>query len=180
MGWTGVYTAMPRTINAVREFLEEELDVKIVSMKFGRAWGIITEKTIKNRWPKDGKDRSYLINLIVCILWRQTAAEIMYKDMDESVGPFYYDIPMKWINLPCKVANQKWREKVRGYNRERAYINKMIRNLKPGDTVWTGGTEGIYTFTRMIRTMILAENYKSGTEYRIPRRLILDINKKVA
>ena len=172
MGWTGVYVAVPRTMRAAREFLERETGYKIVSMKFGVAWGLITEETIRNRWPQDGKDRSHLHNLIVCILWRNRAGEFMYKEMSEDMGPFYYNIPLKYVDLPCKVANREWREKVRLFHQKQSYINRMVRKLKYGDTIRTIAAS--YRFQRMHRTMIIVQD-NCGKLWRVSRKHILEI-----
>ena len=35
-----------------------------------------------------------------------------YKPMEESVGPYYYSCPMKYLTLVPEVANQAWRDEV--------------------------------------------------------------------
>lgn len=35
-----------------------------------------------------------------------------YKPMDESVGPYYYSCPMKYLKMVPEIANQEWRDKV--------------------------------------------------------------------
>lgn len=42
-----------------------------------------------------------------------------YKAMDESMGPYYYDCPLSFLKL-APVANQKWRDTVIAYHKEKA------------------------------------------------------------
>lgn len=44
-----------------------------------------------------------------------------YKDMDESMGPFYYDVPLDWLEKALEVSPE-WREKVRELHRYRNQI----------------------------------------------------------
>jgi len=38
-----------------------------------------------------------------------------YKDMDESMGPFYYSCPLKYLAM-VPVANESWRDGVKNYH----------------------------------------------------------------
>jgi hypothetical protein len=42
-----------------------------------------------------------------------------YKDMCESVHPYYYSCPLKYLELVPEVANQEWRDKVTKYHATR-------------------------------------------------------------
>ena len=45
-----------------------------------------------------------------------------YKDMDETCGPYYYDCPMKILNLLTETESEyanNWRENVRLYHEKR-------------------------------------------------------------
>lgn len=44
-----------------------------------------------------------------------------YKDMDESVGPFYYSCPLSYLEMVPVVSNEEWRQCVRDFHeRQRA------------------------------------------------------------
>lgn len=52
-----------------------------------------------------------------------------YKDMDESMHPYYYSCPLKYLDM-VPVACEKWREGVRKYHAERAAIKAQRKALK--------------------------------------------------
>ena len=54
------------------------------------------------------KDRYILVAMIRC--QKSLPQPWGYKDMDESVHPFYYGCPLKYFALVPKVTNQKWRD----------------------------------------------------------------------
>lgn len=62
-----------------------------------------------------------------------------YKDMDESMGPCYYDCPLSFLEqVPLNPAYQYaagWREKVRQFHADR----EARKSLKPGDHVEYAG-----------------------------------------
>lgn len=48
-----------------------------------------------------------------------------YKEMDESVGPYYYDCPLSYLDLASEPVNDSariWREKVRAHHSSKAKI----------------------------------------------------------
>ena len=54
-----------------------------------------------------------------------------YKDMDESVGPFYYSCPLGYLDKVPVVTNPVWRDCVRSYHAELAAKRqaKRLRGL---------------------------------------------------
>lgn len=53
-----------------------------------------------------------------------------YKDMCESMGPYYYDCPLKFLKM-VPVANAEWREKVRAFHS----MKKNAPQFTTGDRV---------------------------------------------
>ena len=63
-----------------------------------------------------------------------------YKDMDESVGPYYYDCPLSYLDLATEPLNETaavWRAKVRMYWEQRKQLSKPCAGM----IVTVGGTE---------------------------------------
>lgn len=60
-----------------------------------------------------------------------------YKDMDESMGPCYYDCPERILaqSDDTSEGGTQWRENCRKYRKERAVRREWAKSLKPGDTV---------------------------------------------
>lgn len=46
-----------------------------------------------------------------------------HKTMDESMAPFYYSCPLKFLDM-APVANEKWREEVRNWHAVRKVTNR--------------------------------------------------------
>ena len=54
-----------------------------------------------------------------------------YKDMDESMGPYNYDCPLKFLDM-APVANEKWREGVRAFHTKAASKRSVLKGLAVG------------------------------------------------
>lgn len=66
--------------------------------------------------------------LIFLVSWSKDYDNFAYKDMDETVNPYYYDCPLKIFNLLTDLINQneyskEWRKKVLEYHS----INKEVK-----------------------------------------------------
>lgn len=58
-----------------------------------------------------------------------------YKDMDESMGPCYYDCPLKFFDMvPCPEYGyaKEWREKVRAFHAAKAAKASKLKGLAVG------------------------------------------------
>jgi hypothetical protein len=70
-------------------------------------------------------------NWIACNLleyWRKPCEGWAYKDMDESMGPFYYSCPLGYLDLAPE-KNAEWREKVRKYHQDRKCPFKLRKGM---------------------------------------------------
>ena len=66
-------------------------------------------------FTQDGAETSPKQRWIGCDLLRYQVDGWGYKDMDESMGPFYYSCPLKYLRMvPLDVygGNAEWREQV--------------------------------------------------------------------
>ena len=62
------------------------------------------------------------IQFITCYLLKKTNGHWGYKDMDETVGPFYYSCPLSYLDAagdPSNELSARWRKKVRTYHAQR-------------------------------------------------------------
>lgn len=50
-----------------------------------------------------------------------------YKSMDESVGPYYYGCPLKYLDMVPEVTNPAWREVVRDHWANRKKVKRDSR-----------------------------------------------------
>lgn len=86
-----------------------------------------------------------------------------YKDMDESMGPYYYDCPLELLDqagpTPHETA-QRWREKVRAMHARKA------RKLEVGTKIQMYGNT--YTVVETGRRKIIRR--EDGRVFRLSRR----------
>lgn len=86
-----------------------------------------------------------------------------YKDMAESMHPFYYTCPLGYLDM-VPVACEDWREKVREYHA------KQLRKYEVGQVVeLINSTIPRATITS---SRPLCGEYR-GTTYRIPKKMIV-------
>lgn len=78
----------------------------------GTLW-MVWEQT----FTKDGVETNKKC-FIECDLLRCTGGEWGYKDMEESMHPYYYNCPMKYLSM-TPVECPEWREGVQEYHRKR-------------------------------------------------------------
>lgn len=67
----------------------------------------------------------------ICLLRKDRNAGWGYKNMSESMHPYNYDCPLKFLKMAPTVASQDWRDNVEAHHaRKRAQASP----LQPGDT----------------------------------------------
>jgi hypothetical protein len=167
MGWTGV-PFHTKSLSLIRKKLEEETGVKIFKHGLGLSYGVY------NKAPYQ--------NLLVVILWRNSRNELSWKDMDESIGPYYYDIPMKWLNAPT--AGFKPNEKYRNTCKLKALQEKMkkelVKNMKEGDTfIYDTERKGVYLKPSSRKNHILFKGEDSSVTWSLPLKRIHNINGQI-
>ena len=89
-----------------------------------------------------------------------------YKDMDESVHPYYYTCPLSYLDM-APVASQDWRDKVIEYHAQL----KAAGQFKVGDTVTLIGKTipQVMLVGKAKRTWI---GQYDGRRYRISKSII--------
>jgi hypothetical protein len=53
-----------------------------------------------------------------------------YKDMEESMGPYFYSCPLKYLDMVPQVASESWREGVRQYHARQLEKRRSRRAAK--------------------------------------------------
>ncbi len=98
-----------------------------------------------------------------------------YKDMEESVHPYYYDCPLKYLDMVPEVASQEWRDGVRAYHAKKNAKAKIA----VGDTV--------KLVNAIVPSVVIVEKRGSkligsyaGRIYRVPPRMISEVVKGCA
>jgi hypothetical protein len=93
-----------------------------------------------------------------------------YKDMDESMHPFYYNCPLKFLGM-APVANEEWREKVREYHAEGVRRLALVKALKVGDKVKLVSTPGEFQITHLNPLL----GVRGFNTYRLPKSRIMEV-----
>lgn len=87
-----------------------------------------------------------------------------YKDMTESMHPYYYTCPMGFLAM-APVANQEWRDKVAAHHAQRGV------KLAPGDRVkLREGCKPDQLTIVTVRPLIGVTD--GGARFRIPRKML--------
>lgn len=73
-------------------------------------------------WEISRKETGEVARYIGCDLMQQYRGQWGYKDMEESMHPYYYTCPLSYLDM-VPVANEEWREEVRKHHRF-AYLVK--------------------------------------------------------
>lgn len=112
----------------------------------------------------------------ICVVQMQRGQDDSwgYKDVDESMGPIYFDCPVSYLDdadPPINESAAEWREAVRARAAARALHN--AKRPKVGE-VWTcrGATCKKVRITEAKGARIVALNLTGGGLFRIPKRLL--------
>ena len=94
-----------------------------------------------------------------------------YKDMDESMHPYYYDCPLAWLDK-SPVANQAWRDGVIAHHKKK--LELASKQILVNTTYKVGGS---WRFGGMPCTSVHVTSLKpfrgmcNGWVVRIPRKM---------
>lgn len=119
MGWTGYPNDRRKAVDIVREELTGEFH-KVIAHSGSRYWVVENTKTNER--------------FAVIVLCNRRDGMIFTKVMDETVGPYYYAFPERFLDLLTDTDNElalEWRDKVREYHASK----KTTPKLAKGDTV---------------------------------------------
>lgn len=124
-------------------------------------------KVIEHKLLPDGKVERFIALDLIQVHGREAG----YKDMDESMGPYYYSCPLSYLELVPEVTNEEWRKGVRSYHARRN------QKLELGQVVKLTNNESY----KLVSLRPL-KGVNGGVLYRIPRRMLLapDVEQKIA
>lgn len=125
MGWTGlpICNANKMRMSEIKQLLIDEFTYKFrekddttvkttvsyISLKFGEAY--LACRTIREKEEIIIYDHTFA----AVVLWRALKNEFMYKAMDESEHPYYYNAPKKLIKMLSSTTSEnelEWRKQV--------------------------------------------------------------------
>jgi hypothetical protein len=92
------------------------------------------------------------------------------KSMDETMGPYYYDCPMRLIRAaspPVSETAATWRKDVEAWHKKKAEERKKTISVKPGDVIQYGSRQFKLT-ENLGRRGWLITDVDSNKMYRMP------------
>ena len=129
MGWFGIYGNFTK-MSQIKEAIKKEMTatypsgdrvvthtVEEISNHFGRAFVLSRYKVVK------GHDVLSDFKYISVVLWRKSKDELMYKELDETCGPFEVrGCPLKYLKMADEPRNEyakQFRDNVLEWHKER-------------------------------------------------------------
>ena len=152
----------------IRKMIEDDTSMTVTSLSFTHAVCVVDDKAIEkhDHWKKmiaNGKNPK---NYITIVLWHKSENQIMIKQIGEEMGPFQTNVPLKYINAPCEIANEEWRTKVRNCHAENKGKNSLLKTLKVGDRFTVYGK--LYEFRYLYKNnQCIALNLEENKTYRV-------------
>jgi len=126
--------------------------------------------------------------VVTLVEFNTNGCEMMYKDMDETCGPSYYNAPERLMKLlegypsPYEGSYAKgWREEVwnriNAKKKDRKLLPKLLKNIEKGDTVFTKN-DSTFVYKGLYRknSILIAKSTGPQTIYRMNKNRI-DVEK---
>lgn len=161
MGWTYSYGCTEKSQirdEILRDFRNASYTVLRHATVGNHLWLAIDKR------PADGSAPQRAI--VLCLLTKRDGIW-GYKDMDETMGPYYYDCPLSLLALfpaPSPDAGA-WRDQVRDYHGAKAVAAAARKQITPGVTIECDGCTPNRLMVVSVRP--LAGQDANGRLYRI-------------
>lgn len=122
MGWTFLYDA-PKKRHVVEDCTRGSDKLKCVrkATHGNELWTI---------WHNSETNQK----LIILFLLAKRNGNWGYKDMTESMFPYYFQCPLAFLD-EVPVANESWRARVRDYHEGKKRNKEIVKNLRAGQIV---------------------------------------------
>ncbi|EPO6707274.1 hypothetical protein ACO0TC_15145 [Pseudomonas aeruginosa] len=117
MGW--LFSSRTRA-ELIRDLTQPEdqarAHVRVIAHTLrGNVLWSVSEVTAKTEGVHPGLAPGESMRYIRCDLLQRRGGEWGYKAMDESMAPYYYSCPLRYLDL-AKELSPAWREKVRAHH----------------------------------------------------------------
>ena len=119
MGWT-------HTRGAGKKEIKEE-----IRAGFTGEWKLIADRIVGNHFWTVAKSPNQGTMIVLFLLRKNRGFGWGYKDMEESMGPYYFSCPKKYLDMvPLEVygGNASWREQVAEHH-QRSAEKRRVRRL---------------------------------------------------
>lgn len=153
MGWYGSYCTKPGT----RKEQAELLCRLFYEEGFQQATRVLEHRLIKGVWyakVETTKEDGSVVRWFAICLVRWEKGQVMRKLMDNTMGPYADDCPVRWFDdVPVEGAyDREWRDRCFAKQAKRRRSANLIKTMEAGDrvkfdTLYAGADEWIYTGT---------------------------------
>jgi hypothetical protein len=120
MGWTSCERWVTKQ-DVIADFLRSDYYGKTIAHHVG---GKGLWRVLESTKGEDGTFRRF----IAFDLLEKHGGEWSYKDMDESMHPYYYDCPIRFLDM-APVTSQEWRDKVYQYHADKRNKARKARTM---------------------------------------------------
>lgn len=135
MGWTFVHRSTRASI--IAEVLSSSFHETVDHVIHGNVIYAIKRVQDRDDIPAERRGQQYIA--VILISGRgDPGYQYGYKLLDETMGPCYYDCPLRFLDsVPCPDSTYavEWRAAVRKHHAEGAARRRFLRALRVGDTV---------------------------------------------
>ena len=161
MGWTFLYDA-PEKRDVIEDCTRGSDKLKCVrkAVHGNELWTI---------WHNTETNCKY----IVLFLLARRDSNWGYKDMTESMGPFYYQCPLSFLD-EVPVANEEWREKVQAFHAQKKDNRKLLREIRAGKIVKMRGTKPS-EFRVVLTKPLIGVALENGQRYKLVKSRITEV-----
>jgi len=147
MGWTYISGATRQ--QAIADVLQDSQYKNgtwktLAKTCVGNTLWAVRELTRQGKAPK---------RYILCALLGKNRGDWGHKDMDESMGPYYYTCPLQFFELVKPETggigiNPEWRQRVREYQAQEKTSNTIAANLSVGQRFKSKSSGNEFEFIR--------------------------------
>lgn len=124
-----------------------------------------------HEFPMDSPSETYRgKKFIACYLMDSDKGMHGYKDMEESMGPYFYSCPLAYLDMVPEVTNQEWRDGVKARVEAETKRKKFMKLVAVGNIVQLPASYKPNKFRVVSLMPLLGE--ANGTTYRIPKNKI--------
>ncbi|PWU26585.1 hypothetical protein DK254_28940 [Pseudomonas sp. RW407] len=120
MGWlfsSRTRSELIRDLTRPEDTARASVRVLVHTLRGNVLWSV-SEVTAKNEGVHPDLAPGESMRYIRCDLLQRSGGEWGYKAMDESMAPYYYSCPLRYLDL-AKELSPTWREKVRAHHARR-------------------------------------------------------------
>ncbi|GLU40453.1 hypothetical protein [Pseudomonas sp. NBRC 100443] len=120
MGWlfsSRTRAELIRDLTRPEDTARASVRVLVHTLRGNVLWSV-TEITAKTEGVHPDLAPGESVRYIRCDLLQRRGGEWGYKAMDESMAPYYYSCPLRYLDL-AKELSPAWREKVRAHHARR-------------------------------------------------------------